>query len=74
MTLIHNERTKLTATWLNSIAAAAVAVGAIAPSITAAAGTISPLLAAGLAMFWLFVGAGLHFSARAILGRLKDTP
>ena len=73
MSLVHNERTKLTATWLNSIAAAAVAVGAIAPSIAAVTGTTSPPLAAGLALFWLFVGAGLHFGARAILGRLKDT-
>lgn len=72
MSLIHNERTKLTATWLNGLATAAVAVGSIAPSITAASGTISPVLAAGLALFWLFVGAGLHFSARAVLGRLKD--
>lgn len=74
MNLIHNERIKLTATWLNSIAAAAVAVGAIAPSIAAVTGATSPPLAAVLALFWLFVGASLHFSARAILGRLKDTP
>ncbi|TXM66295.1 hypothetical protein FV226_23765 [Methylobacterium sp. WL12] len=74
MSLIHNERTKLSATWLNSIAAAAVAVGGIAPSIAAVTGTLSPLLAAGLVLFWFLVGAGLHFTARAILGRLRDTP
>jgi hypothetical protein len=72
--LIHNERTKLTATWLNGLATAAVAVGSIAPSIAAVSGTISPILAAGLALFWLFVGVGLHFTARAVLGRLKETP
>ena len=74
MNLIHNERTKLTATWLNGLATAAVAVGSIAPSIAAVSGTISPILAAGLALFWLFVGVGLHFTARAVLGRLKETP
>ena len=74
MSLIHNERTKLSATWLNSIAAAAVAVGGIAPSIAAVTGTLSPILAAGLVVFWFLVGAGLHLTARAILGRLRDTP
>lgn len=74
MSLIPNERTKLTATWLNGIAIAAIAVGAIAPSIAAVTGTTSPLLAGALALFWLLVGTGLHFAARAILGRLKDTP
>lgn len=73
MTLIHNERIKLSATWLNGLATAAVAVGSIAPSIAAVSGTISPILAGGLALFWLFVGAGLHLAARALLGRLKDT-
>ena len=52
MSLIHNERIKLSATWLNSIAAAAVAVGGIAPSIEAVTGATSPLLAAALAAFW----------------------
>ena len=46
VSLIHNERTKLTATWLNGLATAAVAVGSIAPSIAAVSGTISPILAA----------------------------
>jgi len=31
MTLIHNERTKLTAVWLNTLAAATVVAGVIAP-------------------------------------------
>lgn len=72
MSLIHNEQTKLTATWLNGIAIAAVAVGGIAPSIAAVTGTTSAPLAAALALFWLLVGAGLHFSARTVLKRLRD--
>ena len=31
MSLIHNERTKLTATWLNTLATALVAAGTFAP-------------------------------------------
>lgn len=74
MNLVHNERIKLSATWLNGLATAAVAVGSIAPSIAAVTGATSPILAAGLALFWLLIGAGLHFTARALLGRLRDTP
>jgi hypothetical protein len=40
--LIHNERLKLSATWLNGLATAAVAVGSIAPSIAAVTGASSP--------------------------------
>jgi hypothetical protein len=72
--LIHNERLKLSATWLNGLATAAVAVGSIAPSIAAVTGATSPIVAVGLAVFWLLVGTGLHFAARALLGRLRDTP
>lgn len=74
MNLVHNERTKLSATWLNSIAAAAVAVGGIGPTIAAAVGTISLGLAAVLVPAWIIGGVGLHLIARAILGRLRDTP
>ncbi|WP_267359343.1 MULTISPECIES: hypothetical protein [unclassified Methylobacterium] len=56
MSLIHNERTKLTATWLNSIAAAAVAVGGISPTIAAASGVIGFGLAAILVPAWIVVG------------------
>ena len=74
VSLVHNERTKLSATWLNGVAIAAVAVGAIAPSIAAFAGTMSVSAAAGLAVFWLILGIGLHFAGRALLGLLKDLP
>ena len=74
MSLVHNERIKLTATWLNSIAAAAVAVGGISPTIAAASGVMSVGLAAFLVPAWIVGGVGLHFAARAVLGRLKDAP
>lgn len=72
MSLVHNEKTKLTATWLNSVAAAAVAVGGIAPSVAAVTGTIGALAALALFAFWVSAGVGLHLWARSILSRLKD--
>jgi hypothetical protein len=74
VSLVRNERTKLTATWLNSIAAAAVAVGGISPTIAAASGVINFGLAAILVPAWIVVGLGLHLFVRAILGRLRDAP
>ena len=66
MAQIPNERTKLTATWLNGASVACLAVGAISPIVTAPAGF--PLKSA----VWLLVGLGLHFVALAVLGRLKE--
>ena len=48
MHLVHNEKIKLTATWLNGIAVAAVAVGGIAPSIAIVAGTIGSFIGTSL--------------------------
>jgi hypothetical protein len=39
VSLVHNEQTKLTATWLNGIAIASIAVGGIAPFVAAILGT-----------------------------------
>ena len=60
MTLVHNERTKLTATWLNSIAAAAVAVGGIGPTIAAATGAMGFGLAVVLVPAWIGIGVDLY--------------
>jgi hypothetical protein len=35
MFLVHNERTKLTATWLNTLATALIAAGVFAPAVAA---------------------------------------
>ena len=69
--LIRNERTKLTATWLNGLAVAAVAVGGIAPTVAIFAGSASPLTAFGLLVTWTILAGGLHLVARHLLKGLR---
>lgn len=70
----RNERTKITATWLNGAAIAALAVGCFAPitaSFTAAAqfqGEALVILVAG----WLGISAVLHLAARRTLRRIEE--
>ena len=76
MFLVHNERTKLTASWLNALATALIAAGAFAP----AAAWLYGLSALPLGAFYLSAlafacvgsGVGLHVSALAMLGRLRE--
>ena len=74
MSLIHNERTKLTANWFNAISAASVAVGAFAQLAPFVVGTTpaSGLAVAGFSLAWLAGGGGLHVVARWLLGRLRE--
>jgi hypothetical protein len=69
MSLVHNERTKLTATYLNGLAIALFAVGGLAPVFSHSFGTESrplwTLVAA--AVICLVVSAALHLWARRIL-------
>lgn len=72
--LIHNERIKLTAGWLNTIGAAAIAAGVIAP-IVASVGVPGYTVGWGLVTvsgIWLLAGVGLHLAARAVLGGLRS--
>ncbi|WP_375464514.1 amino acid transporter [uncultured Methylobacterium sp.] len=62
----------LTATLLNGVAVAAIAVGGIAPFVAVVVGTSSlanALLNAGI---WFSFGAVLHLAARAVLRRLIE--
>jgi len=73
MSLIHNERTKLAATCLNTLTVATAATGVIAPLVAVtlgmpASGTVSPVV---FTLAWLTIGFGLHLSARYVLGRLQ---
>ena len=70
--LVHDEQTKLTATWLNGIAVAAVAVGGIAPFAAVVVGTTSVSSARISAVPRFSFGTGLHPGARAILRRLIE--
>jgi hypothetical protein len=77
MSLIRNERVKLTATWLNTLAAATIVTGVLAPTVAlvfgfSTSGTVSAGLFAGATAVWLLIGGGLHMAARHLLGRLQE--
>ncbi len=76
MSLIHNERTKLTATWLNTLATALLAAGAIAPVAALLYGIADVrtgrLTALGVVTVCVAGGACLHWSGRAWLRRLRE--
>lgn len=78
MSLIQNERTKLTANALDRASTACLTVGALGPAVAslyglggaaAASPSHGPLIALG-SVFWLAAAAVLHFMARSVLGRL----
>ena len=76
MSLVHNERTKLTATWLNSLATIVTGAGGIAPLAATyygmnAAQPVGAYLIIGF-FLWTGVGLGLHVAARNLLGKLRS--
>lgn len=78
MGLIPNERWKLTANWLNTIAAGTVIAGCVTPLVALAYGlrtnpeAVSTWVIVLLTLVWISVGVALHIMARAILGRLQE--
>jgi hypothetical protein len=76
VSLIHNERTKLTATWFNALATALVATGMFAPLAALLYGLtdlrIGPVYIA--VMVFVCIGGGLllHSIGRSILGRMRE--
>jgi len=76
MKTVHNERLKLTATFLNGIAIAIFVIGTFAPAVqtaltmTVPGGARSRTVVIGA--ICIFVAGALHFAARAVLGRLKE--
>lgn len=72
MTLIHNEQTKLTSTFLNGMGVAPFAVGGLAPSLGMANGTVPRSLLTFALVFYCFAAAlALHLMARRLLRNLK---
>jgi hypothetical protein len=75
MTLIHNERTKLSANAFNTATTSCFTVGVLAP-LAAVFYKIGPgpvpfsSILIGTTI-WLFVASFLHYLARRILGGLK---
>jgi hypothetical protein len=76
MHLVHNERTKLTASWLNTLATALVAAGAFAPAAAFLYGLSQPVSGAWamivIALACVAAGVGLHVAGRVFLGRLQE--
>ena len=72
--VVHNERTKLAATYMNGVAIAAVVVGGLAPIISNHFETMSDL-EVGLFLvkliLCLLVSVGLHLGASFLLRGLK---
>ncbi|QRM42397.1 amino acid transporter [Rhizobium sp. BG4] len=73
MSLVENERTKLTATFLNGIAIAVFAVGSFAPTIASlgATGTTSTTIRM-IAVICLLASGALHLTARGTLRGLRN--
>jgi hypothetical protein len=74
--LIANERTKLTANWLNALATALVAAGVFAPAAALLYGlsqlSLNRLQLAVVAAGCFLGGAFLHWLGRLVLGRLRE--
>ena len=77
MNLIHNERIKLLAALLNTMAGSSFAIGVLTPIAAvffysaAPAGLRLGSIAVGI-VFWIASAAVLHLAARAVLGGLRE--
>lgn len=76
MFLVHNERTKLTASWLNTLATALVAAGVFAPGVAVLYGLSRPV-PSGLPLLLLTAGCFggavvLRVLGWLALGRLRE--
>lgn len=77
MSLVHNERTKVTAAYLNSAASAFFGAGVVAPlaaavfGLTGSGSPVSTLtIVIGVTIF-IVVSIGFHLAARYVLKGLK---
>ena len=73
MSIIHNERIKLLARALNTVAVASVVAALIAPAVSlllSGAATPGGGWWIAISLAWLVAGAVLHLAAQRVLGRL----
>lgn len=70
----RNERLKITATWLNGAAIAALAVGCFAPITGFITSTVAiPVSRLNwLVLAWLLGSFSLHMAARLVLRRIEE--
>jgi hypothetical protein len=76
MSLVHNERTKLTANALNTAATSSFTIGVLAPLAAAfynigAAPVPVRSIVAGI-ILWLFAALCFHYGARRLLGEFRS--
>lgn len=72
MSLIHNERIKLLATFVNGLGIAVFAVGGLAPLFSALYGDSGPTaFLALMSVVCVIVSVSLHYVASSVLKRLK---
>jgi VIT1/CCC1 family predicted Fe2+/Mn2+ transporter len=75
MSLVRNEQTKLTASWLNAISAASIAVGGfaqLAPVVSGASAATSAATVALFGLVWIILGVAIHWAARRVLRGLQE--
>jgi hypothetical protein len=76
MSLVHNERTKLTATWISGLATAFIAAGLFAPLAALAYGItelrIGWSYVIAIVAVCIGVGSLLHWTGRLVLGSLRE--
>lgn len=75
MSLVRNERTKYLATLVNTVAAASVTAGVVAPLVALTYGVPGPLggsFTLLISLAWFLAGVALHFVVRVVLGKLRE--
>lgn len=76
MSLVHNEQTKLSAAWFNTLATGLVAAGTFAPFASLLYGFARPEVSeVGLVFIAISCSAGgiaLHFGGRVLLRGLRE--
>jgi phage shock protein PspC (stress-responsive transcriptional regulator) len=76
MFLVHNERTKLTAAWLNTLATALVAAGVFAPGVAVLYGlsslNVGRALVVAVLLGCMTLGVAIHLAAWMLHGRMRE--
>ena len=75
MNLVRNERIKFFATLVNTVAAASIAAGVIAPLVALTYGVPGPIggsAAILVSAAWLLLGIALHVIVQIAVGRMRE--